>query len=79
MQEGPPTSVLKIVAAHFKSVIIWVLLAAVLISGVLGDMIDFVVIVAIVVLNAVIGFYQEYKAEKSISGAEKHDRTASES
>lgn len=67
LQEGAPTSVLKIIAAQFKSVMIWILLGAAVISGVLGDMIDFLVIVAIVVLNAVIGFYQEFKAEKSIA------------
>ena len=43
-----------------------VLLAAAMISGVLGDYIDVLAIMAIVFLNYVLGFIQEYKAEKSI-------------
>jgi len=43
-----------------------VLIAAGIISGVMGQTVDAIAIFAIVVLNAVIGFYQEFNAEKSI-------------
>jgi P-type Ca2+ transporter type 2C len=51
---------------QFKSVVIWILVAAGLVSGALGESLDAIAIFAIVVLNAAIGFYQEQKAEKSI-------------
>jgi P-type Ca2+ transporter type 2C len=41
------------------------------ISGVLGEMLDVVAILAIVVLNAAIGFYQEFSAEKSSAALQK--------
>ncbi len=43
-----------------------VLLAATLISGLLGEYIDAIAIIAIVIVNGCLGFYQERRAEKSL-------------
>ncbi len=52
--------------AQFESILIWVLIGAAALSGFLGDPIDSGIILAIVILDATVGFYQEYSAEKSI-------------
>ena len=67
LKEGKRISPFQIFLGQFKSLIIWILIAAGVISGVLGEVVDAIAILAIVVLNAVIGFYQEFNAEKSIA------------
>ena len=52
--------------AQFKDVMILILMAAAVISGVLGDLMDTIIIFVIVMLNALLGFYQEYKAERAL-------------
>ncbi|CCE24248.1 HAD-IC family P-type ATPase [Methylotuvimicrobium alcaliphilum] len=71
LKEGKRISPLQIIFDQFKSLIIWVLIAAGVVSGLLGEMMDAIAIFAIVVLNAVIGFYQEFKAEQSIAALKK--------
>ena len=71
LKEGKRISPLQIFLGQFKSLIIWILIAAGVISGVLGEVVDAIAILAIVVLNAVIGFYQEFNAEKSIAALKK--------
>ena len=71
LEEGVRTSALTIFLAQFKSLIIWILFGAAAVSGLLGEFADSIAIAAIVVLNAVIGFYQEYKAERSIAALKK--------
>ncbi|WP_042348985.1 cation-translocating P-type ATPase [Bacillus massiliigorillae] len=66
LQEGEKKSALLMFFSQFKDFMILVLLAATLISGLLGEYIDAIAIIAIVIINAVMGFVQEHKAEKSL-------------
>src|SRR5260221_14620601 len=65
LQKEEGSSPWTIPAAQFSSLVIWVLIGAALVSAALGELIDGVAIIAIVVLNAVIGFFQEYRAERA--------------
>lgn len=67
LTEAHRISALRIFADQFKSLVIWILIGAGVLSGVLGEGVEAVAILAVVVLNAVIGFYQEFNAEKSIA------------
>jgi Ca2+-transporting ATPase len=60
------TSPWAILAAQFKGAMIWLLLGACVVSAALGEVADAVAIGAIVVLNAVVGFLQEYRAERAV-------------
>ncbi|OLY92399.1 Ca2+-transporting ATPase [Cnuella takakiae] len=66
LQEAKRKSVLAMVLGQFKDFMIIVLLAAAFISGILGDIADTIAIVLIVLLNAILGFVQEYRAEKAM-------------
>ncbi len=51
---------------HFHNILIYVLLGSATITAVLGQLVDTLVILAVVVANAAIGFYQEGNAEKAM-------------
>lgn len=71
LKEATSISPLQIFLSQFKSLLIWILIVAGVVSGVLGEEVDAIAILAIVILNAVIGFYQEFNAEKSIAALKK--------
>ena len=66
LQERKKKTIGAILLTQFKDVMILILLAAAIVSGIIGDITDTIVILVIVLLNAVIGFFQEYRAEKAM-------------
>nr|WP_244527508.1 calcium-translocating P-type ATPase, SERCA-type [Lihuaxuella thermophila] len=71
LSEGKKTSLIGLFVDQFKDFMVLVLLAATLISGLLGEYTDAIAIIAIVLLNAVLGFVQEMRAEKSLAALKK--------
>ncbi|WP_017727249.1 calcium-translocating P-type ATPase, SERCA-type [Halalkalibacterium ligniniphilum] len=67
LDEGKRISSLVIFFSQFKDFMVLVLLAATLVSGLLGEYMDAVTIMLIVLLNGVLGFVQERKAESSLA------------
>ncbi|WP_338786641.1 calcium-translocating P-type ATPase, SERCA-type [Metabacillus sp. FJAT-53654] len=66
LKEADRPSAILVFLSQFKDFMVLVLLAATLISGLLGEYIDAIAIIAIVIVNGVLGFFQERKAEKSL-------------
>ncbi|HJV68422.1 cation-translocating P-type ATPase [Ideonella sp.] len=66
LPEAPPRPAWKRLLDQFRDFMILVLLAAALLSSVIGDLADTLVIVVIVLLNAAIGFWQEWRADQAM-------------
>lgn len=71
LEESKKISPFIMFVKQFTDTMVLILLAATVLSGIVGDMVDAVTIMAIVILNAVLGFIQEYKAEKSLQAIKK--------
>ena len=71
IKEQDGLSGLRIFLSQFKSWLVYILLAAIIISVAIQHYLDASVIGAIVLLNATIGFVQQYKAEKSVKELKK--------
>lgn len=71
LQAKKKKSPLAMFLAQFVDFMILVLIAAAVVSGVIGELTDAIVILSIVVINAVIGFVQEWRAEKAMEALER--------
>lgn len=67
IKKSPSLNLVTLFLQQFTSLVVLLLLAAALTTALLGEWTDAVVILSIVTLNAVIGFYQEYSAEKALT------------
>lgn len=71
LPEAPPASPFTLFFAQFSNLIVWVLIGAALLSGLLQEWLDAAAILTIVLLNALLGFVQEYKAERSLAALKR--------
>jgi len=71
LKEKKKKTLLMVFLDQFRDFMILVLIAAALISGFIGELSDTIAIIVIVVLNAVVGFIQEYRAEKAMAALKK--------
>lgn len=77
LQEKKGISPLQLFFGQFKDFIVLVLISAALVSGFLKEWVDALAIIAIVIINAILGFIQEYRAEKSLAALKKLSSPAS--
>lgn len=66
LDEGKKKTFFEMLLSQFKDFMIWVLIAAALISGLLGEWVDAAIIMVVVILNAVMGAIQESRAESAL-------------
>ncbi len=71
LTEKPKATFLQLVFSQLKSFVILLLIVASIISAVLGEYVDAAAIIAIVVLNAVLGVVQESRAEQALAALKK--------
>lgn len=71
LQEKKQKSIFLLFISQLRDVLIYVLLGATLITFIIGEYVDAIIILLVVFINAIIGVVQEYKAEKAIEALKK--------
>lgn len=73
-----PVGILALILRQFISPIIWLLIAAAVVSAVIGETSDLIAITVVLLINAAIGFVTEYQARHSMDAIRRLGRTKSQ-
>jgi len=71
LEERKRVTALQIFLSQFKDIFVIMLLIATAISFMIGETVDAITIAAIVILNSIVGFVQEYRSEKAMEAMKK--------
>lgn len=71
LKHNKKKSPVLIFLAQFNDFLVWVLIGATIISGFIGDNADAITILIIVIVNAILGFVQEFRTEKSLEALQE--------
>lgn len=66
IEDKKKKTILQMLLHQLTDLMILILIAVAIISGFLGDLIDTIIILAIIIINATVGFIQEYRSEKAM-------------
>ncbi|MFV8270137.1 cation-translocating P-type ATPase [Flavobacterium sp. GT2N3] len=66
IEDKKKKTIVQMILSQLSDFMILILIAAAVISGLIGDLSDTIIILAIIIINAVVGFIQEYRAEKAM-------------
>jgi Ca2+-transporting ATPase len=67
IESEKPAGILRLLIHQLADFMIGLLVVAAIISGVLGDIVDTIAIIVIVVVNAAVGVFQEYRAQRAVA------------
>ena len=73
LQPPEPASALRILGDQFKSVVVYLLIAATAISFALGDRVESIAIAAVLAINTIIGFATELRARRAMEALLEYD------
>ncbi len=71
LAEAPPIPRWRKFLSRFADLVIWILIVGALVAGFLGEWADTIAILAIVLLNALLGFFQEERAEHALAALQR--------
>ena len=74
LKESNKKSLWQLFLDQLKSAVIYLLVAAVIVSFIFGDIPEAIAIIVVIVLNTGIGFYMEFQARKSMKALQKMDK-----